>query len=487
MTNPLSGLKPESLWDAFYHLTQIPRPSGHEQAVCAWLMEWAGKHGFEAKQDEVGNVVVKVPASPGHEGAPTVILQGHVDMVPEKEASCPHDFEKDPIDVMIDGNWVTAKDTTLGADNGIGVAAGMAAAVDPSVTHGPLELVFTIDEERGLVGASSLHGDWVTGKYLLNLDSEDEAMIFVGCAGGVDTVLKVPVTTTQVQASWKAAKLHVSGLQGGHSGLEINLGHGNAIKLATRVLRALSAKTSMDIESLTGGSRRNAIPRDATCLLWMRPEDQATAETIVAEQQAEFAHEFVTKDPDVKVSLEWEDRPSKTRWTDDVTTRVIDVLSALPHGVLGMSRDLEGIVETSTNLATVTLEDAKLAIGCSSRSSVDSILADVRQGIVAIGHLAGVEIVEEDGYPGWTPDMSSHLLAVARETLSETYGKPVVVTAIHAGLECGLLSERLPGVQMISFGPDIKGAHTPQEAVSIPSALKFWDGLKSLLAALAAK
>ena len=484
--HPVEQLEPKSLWQAFYRLTQIPRPSGHEEKVCAWLMDWAKEHGFSAKQDSVGNVYIDVPASKGKESAPRIILQGHVDIVGEQETDRNHNFETDPLDVSVDGDKVTARGTTLGADNGIGVAAGLAAATDESVVHGPMTLLFTIDEERGLKGAAGINPEWLDAAYLLNLDSEDEAVIFVGCAGGADTVLGLPIKKGQALADAATAELSLSSLKGGHSGLEIHLGRGNAIKLLTRVLRKLAAEDAVALESLSGGTRRNAIPRDAVARIQVPNAKKDLAEKIASEMQDLFREELATKDADVTVSLNWTNAAPGQAWTQETLGQCLNLLTALPHGVLGMSMELPGVVETSTNLATVEEQDGTLKVGCSSRSSVGTILEEVQASVAAIGKLADCSITVEDGYPGWKPNMQAKLLEVARTTMSEVFGKPVEVTAIHAGLECGLLSERLPKVEMISFGPDIEGAHTPEEAVSIPSTKRFWDAFKALLAKLSA-
>ena len=480
--NPLKSLSPRSLWEAFYELTQIPRPSGHEERVCEWLVTWAKEHGFDVHRDEVGNVYVKVPASPGREGAPTVILQGHVDMVGEKDAGVEHDFEKDPIRVVVEGDKVTAQGTTLGADNGIGVAAALAAAVDPEVVHGPLELLFTIDEERGLKGAQGVQPDLLTGKKLLNLDSEDEAVIFVGCAGGLDTVVRLPVAEESPGGNLAYGTLKVTGLKGGHSGLEIHMGRGNAIKILARTLRHLMERVQgLGIERMEGGTRRNAIPRDAAADFFVPDAARGEVEEIVSHVHREVAEELATKDPDVRIDVVWRADGSGRAWKAEDARRAVDLIYALPHGVLGMSVEVPGVVETSSNLATVEVQDGRLVLGCSSRSFVGTILEEVHQSIAAASRLAGAEYAAEGGYPAWRPDMGSELLKVAREVLEESFGKPVEVTAIHAGLECGILSEKLPGVEMISFGPNIRGAHTPEEYVSVSSVQRFWQALRALL------
>ncbi len=483
--NPLAGLTPRSLWENFFALTQIPRPSGSEERVCGWLVDWARNHGFDAERDETGNVYVRVPATAGREQAPTVILQGHVDMVGEKDAGVEHDFERDPIRVEVDGDRVRARGTTLGADNGIGVAAALAAATDPEVAHGPLELLFTVDEERGLNGAQGVRPEALKGGYLLNLDSEDEAVIFVGCAGGLDTVIRLPVALASVPEGVAHGSLQVSGLKGGHSGLEIHLGRGNAIKVLARALRRLRDRVDgFGLERLEGGTRRNAIPRDARADFYVPEAARAQVEELVARFQEEMRTELASKDPDVTVEVVWRAGGGESGLVTRDLDRMLDLLTALPHGVLGMSPEIEGVVETSSNLATAAWEDGVLVVGCSSRSFVGSILQEVHEGIAAAGRLAGAEATAEGGYPAWTPRMDSRLLAISRRVMEESFGRPVKVTAIHAGLECGILSERLPGVEMISFGPDIRGAHTPEEYVSISSVQRFWIALRALLSEL---
>jgi dipeptidase D len=461
MSNPLQGLEPAALWRRFYELSRIPRPSGHEQAASDWT----------------------VPATAGKESAPVVILQGHLDMIPEKEKSSPHNFETDPIPVKLQGDWVETDGTTLGADNGIGLAAAMAAAEDPGGSHGPLELLVTVDEERGLRGASALKPGFVNGTYLLNLDSEEEGMLFVGCAGGADAELVLESKTRPAPSGWTPLTIAVDGLKGGHSGLEIHTGRGNAIKFLTRLLRRACSDLDLQVVSFTGGSRRNAIPRQARAELLAQADDVEKLSALCADRQEMFRTELGKADRDLTITVERQkaDPPPSRTWTEGLTGTVLDLLAALPHGVSAMSREIPGVVETSTNLATVTSEGETLTVGLNTRSSVQTILEETRQGILAAGRLAGGRAVAGHSYPGWRPDMDANLLKVARSVLEEIYGKPPLTTAIHAGLECGILSERIPGAQLISFGPDIHGAHTPQEKVSVRSTATFYKALCTLL------
>lgn len=483
MSNPLEGLEPATLWRRFYELSRIPRPSGQEHAASDWVLSWAAERSFPTGRDEAGNLRVSVPATAGKESAPTVILQGHLDMIPEKEKNSPHNFETDPIPVKLQGDWIETDGTTLGADNGIGLAAAMAAAEDPSASHGPLELLMTVDEERGLKGASALKPGFVNGTYLLNLDSEEEGMLFVGCAGGADAELILQSETRPAPSGWTPVTVGVDGLKGGHSGLEIHTGRGNAIKVMTRLLRRACSELDLQVASLAGGSRRNAIPRQARAELLTQAADAEKLGALCAAEQELFRTELGKADPDLSIRVERQkaDPPPPQTWTKGFAGTVLDLLTALPHGVSAMSREIPGVVETSTNLATVNLEGEQLTVGLNTRSSVQTILEETRQGILAAGRLAGGRAVAGHSYPGWRPDMDAKLLTVARAVLEETYGKKPLTTAIHAGLECGILSERIPGAQLISFGPDIRGAHTPQERVSVRSTATFYAALCTLL------
>jgi dipeptidase D len=357
----------------------------------------------------------------------------------------------------------------------------MAAAEDPGSSHGPLELLITVDEERGLRGASELKPGFVNGTYLLNLDSEEEGTLFVGCAGGADAELILESETRPAPSGWTHATVTVDGLKGGHSGLEIHTGRGNAIKILTRLLRRACSELDLQVVSFSGGSRRNAIPRQATAELLAQAPDVEKLSTLCTAMEKMFRAELGKADPDLSIRVETTDPPPARTWTESFTGTVLDLLTALPHGVSAMSREIPGVVETSTNLATVTWEQEKLTVGLNTRSSVQTILEETRQGILAAGRLAGGRAAAGHSYPGWRPDMDANLLKVAQSILEETCGKKPVTTAIHAGLECGILSERIPGAQLISFGPDIHGAHTPKERVSVRSTATFYKALQTLL------
>jgi dipeptidase D len=479
--SPLAALEPRSLWEHFDALTRIPRPSGHEGGAAAYVESVARRIGAEVRRDAVGNVVLAVPASAGREHAPTVILQGHLDMVAEKNKGIEHDFLKDPIRTRVEGEWVGAVGTTLGADNGIGVAAALAAATDPSVAHGPLELLFTIDEERGLTGAIGLDATLLKGRTLLNLDSEEDGAIYVGCSGGCDSILHLDPRWTAPTAGRAPLLLEVRGLRGGHSGLNIHEGRGNALKLVVRILfSALEAGVRFDLAAIRGGSKHNAIPREAEALIHVDPADRAKLDGIVACQREGFGIELAGVDDGVEVALS-DAAPAERVASADAAGRLVRLLGVLPHGVIAMSRDIPGLVETSNNLAVVELEGSHVRIVTSSRSSVAPSIRMVLDAIRAAGQLAGAEVESRDGYPGWKPNLASPALGVVREVYRRRWGREPEVKAIHAGLECGLLGEKVPGLDMVSFGPQIEGAHSPDERVHVASVDRFWGALKDVL------
>lgn len=486
MTSPLSALQPQLLWAHFDHLRQIPRSSGDEAAVRAHLVAWAKERGFEPVVDAVGNLCVRVPATKGHEHARTVILQGHLDMVAEKNKSSSHDFAKDPIGVRVDGHWVVADDTTLGADNGIGVAAALASADDPSCVHGPLELLFTIDEENGLTGANGLDGSMLKGRTLLNLDSEEDGALFVGCAGGTTTEIDVDLHRAPAPAGAVALEVTVSGLRGGHSGLNIHENRGNAHKILARILMGWLAKEPVRVDSFEGGNKSNAIPREATAVVVVSAELAEAAPVLVAEHVKKIATEYATIDPGLKVTIRRAEKMPATPADAASTKRLLQLLVGLPHGVLAMSRDIPGLTETSTNLAIVHATATGAHITTSTRSSVAVALRAGLDQANAVLALAGARFEETGAYPSWQPNMASPLLETCRRVHESMHGKRPKVTAIHAGLECGIIADRIgEAVDIISYGPEIAGAHAPGEKVDITSTARFWDFHKALLAALA--
>lgn len=480
----VSTLEPTALWTHFDRILEIPRGSKHEEKARAYVIEVAERAGLEHRTDAAGNVVVSKPAAAGREDAPTTILQAHLDMVQEKNSGTEFDFARDAIRPVRDGEYLTADGTTLGSDNGIGVAAMLAILESDGIAHGPLEFLFTIDEETGLTGASGLAGDMLAGRRLINLDSEEEGVLTIGCAGGADTYLDLPVSREPVGGD-AALAVRVHGLRGGHSGVDVHLQRANALKVLARAVGAASESGPLRIASFGGGNAHNAIPREAHAVLVPGPGD---GESVAAALEAELtaaAAEVRAVDPGLAWSVERTDAPADA-WTEETTGRALALLLALPHGVLRMSDDIEGLVESSTNLAVVAETEGRLRVLMSSRSSVMTALAAIRRSLRAFARLAGAEAREKDGYPGWKPDVSSELLGVMREVYAEVTGETPEVGAVHAGLECGIIGEKYPGMDMISFGPQIEYPHSPDERVRIPSVAPFWDVLVATLERLAA-
>jgi dipeptidase D len=479
------GLEPALLWQSFDLIRSLPHGSGNEAQLIEALKGWAAEHGFEAVQDEVGNLLVRVPASPGYEDHPVVVLQGHIDMVCEKNADTEFDFATQGIDVALDGDWLHALGTTLGADNAIGVAGAMAVAIDPDALHPPLELLMTVDEETGMTGAFGLEPGFVTGKTLINCDTEEEGAIYVGCSGGGDVIARFPLEQQKAKKGRVPYRISVKGLKGGHSGLDIHENRANAIKCLARVLWALDRHgVGLRLATLEGGSMRNAVPREATCALFIKPKRVEAMQAVVAELQAELQAEFRATDPDLVVELAEiaADAPKKIL-ERGFQAYLVRTIMAVPSAVIAMSGSVPGLVETSNNLGVVRMTDEAFELVCCARSSLGSALEAVRASLVALFELAGAHVELDDSYPGWLPDMDSPLLAKALAVHQELFG-PAEIKAVHAGLECGLLQQAIPGCDMISIGPDITGAHSPTERVSVPSTAKFYQLLVALLAAL---
>ena len=476
----IKDLQPALLFDIFDQINQVPRPSKKEEKIRQFLLDFAAKHGIEAKTDAIGNVAMRIPATPGCEDAPTVVLQGHMDMVCESNDKS-FDFENNPIKTIVEGEWVRADGTTLGADNGIGVAAGLAVCVDKTLVHGPVECLFTVDEETGLTGANNLGEGMITGSMLVNLDSEDDAEVFVGCAGGVDTTCEFHFEPVATPAGLHFLKLDVANGLGGHSGCDIHLGRANANRLVARFLWAQQQKHELALAEILGGNLRNAIPRAAHAIFGVKAEDK---DQIVAEFNqyvADVKAEFAGVEDAMTLTLTTADAPATC--IDPTTARnLIAALYAAPNGVIGMSRDLEGLVETSTNLASIKLlPDNVILVTTSQRSSVESCKWDIARRIEAIFALAGAKVTHGDGYPGWKPDMNSRLLQLASDAYEELYGIRPAVKAIHAGLECGLFKLNHPHLDMVSFGPTLQGVHSPSERMHIPAVQRFWGQLTLLL------
>ncbi|HXE97207.1 MAG TPA: aminoacyl-histidine dipeptidase [Dongiaceae bacterium] len=481
MTEAVDGLKPELFWRYFAEIACIPRPSKHEELIARYVLDTAEKLGLRATQDGCGNIVVKKPASPGREQVRSICLQAHLDMVCEKNVAKIHDFLKDPIELVRRGEVLMANGTTLGADNGVGVAANLAVMADRSLVHGPLELLFTVDEETGLTGAQNLDPALVESRTLLNLDSEEEGMLIVGCAGGRDALGRWQVAFESAPAHFVACFLSVKGLRGGHSGLEIDKGLGNAIKLLNRAVMRLSAVDAR-LSTIDGGKMRNAIPRECGALLFIPRESVNRAEELVSELNATFRGELAFVEPDLVVSMARQDGAGNGKvLVPSLQQKLCRTIAALPHGVLHMSADIPGLAETSTNLASVATTEDDIVLVTSQRSSVASRLTEAAETVAVIFELGGARVEASDGYPGWKPNLASPILKLAQECHRSLYGKDAEVRAIHAGLECGIIGERIPGMDMVSFGPTLEAVHSPDEKIYIESVAKFWEFLLAIL------
>ena len=479
----MKNLSPKAVWEHFYSLTQIPRPSGKKEDVSAFLADYGKSLGLETIVDEIGNVIIRKPASPGYENHPGVILQGHMDMVPQKNNDTVFDFEKDPIEAYVDGEWVTAKGTTLGADNGIGVAAAMAILADKSVVHPPLEVLVTVDEETGMYGAFALEGGMLQGKTLLNLDSEAEGELYVGCAGGVDTTAKFQYTPVDVEEGDVAIKVSVKGCKGGHSGCDIHLQRANANKLLFRFLKDAVANYEARLAYVEGGSLRNAIPREAAAVITIPAEGVDEIMDLVAEYENLFVAEYDGVEDNIQLTATEVECPA-TELPEDVQDFLIHAITTCPHGVYRVIPEMPDVVETSNNLAMLITEDNCVTVMCLTRSSVESRKEELQSIIESVFAMAGAEVVFSGSYPGWKPNLNSHILHVMKTTYQENYGVEPRVIIIHAGLECGIIGRNYPGMDMISFGPTIKYPHSPDEKVNIPSVAKFYEYLLATLKAL---
>ncbi len=472
----IQNLEPKPVWKHFYSLTQIPRPSKNEAKASEFVEKFGKELGLETIKDEVGNVIIKKPATPGHENKKTVILQGHLDMVPQKNSDTDFDFENDPIQAYVDGDVVKAKDTTLGADNGMGVAAAMAVLEDKNLEHGPIEALFTVDEETGMTGANELKPGLMDGEILINMDSEDEGELYIGCAGGLETNAFFHFKEESVPSDSKAFNIEVKGLKGGHSGLDIHLGRGNANKVLNRILWHANQSIDIRIASIEAGSLRNAIPREATVTVTVPSSDVGEMENFVNEVSEAVKNELSLVEPNISIEMKETDMPSSVI---DKTTQdnLIRAIYGCPHGVIRMSDAMEGMVETSTNLAVIKEQDGKIRIQTLQRSAVDTAKEDLGNMLRSVFELAGAEVVHEGAYPGWKPNPDSPILQTMKDVYSDNFGKEPKVTAIHAGLECGIISQAYPGLDMISFGPTINYPHSPDEEVNIETVQKFWDFL----------
>ena len=480
----VAELEPRSLWGHFDRILEIPRGSKEEDRIRAYVVEVAERKGLEYTVDDAGNVVVRKPGANGGEEADLTILQSHLDMVNEKNSDVEHDFSKDPIRPERDGEWLKAKGTTLGSDNGIGVAAMLALLEADDLTHPPLELLFTIDEETGLTGAAQLNGEILRGRRLLNLDTEEEDAVTVGCAGGGDSHLTLPVGRSQPASDAKALRLSLKGLKGGHSGIDIKLQRGNAVRLLARIIEAAGAGATFQLAAFDGGDKHNAIPREASAVVVVPAGD---VDGFRQRARAEFdgiRDAFRPAEPDMAFALDDADLPGDAVSADDAW-KVVHLVHGLPHGVLAMSYDIPELVETSNNVARVNLKGDAVEILTSTRSSVKSELHAVRARIAGIAHLAGASVEENEPYPGWKPDLESPILGSLKAAFEEVKGTAPVVEAVHAGLETGIIGEKVPGMDMVSFGPQIEFPHSPDERVKIPSVETFYRILTRTLEKLA--
>ncbi|KGL54685.1 MULTISPECIES: aminoacyl-histidine dipeptidase [Porphyromonas] len=477
----ITDLKPTKVWKFFHEITQVPRPSKKEEKILAYLVKFAEDRNLKYRTDEVGNLVIEKPATPGYEHLETVILQSHMDMVCEKNADKIHDFENDPIRTIIDGEWLRADGTTLGADNGIGCAAELAILDSDDIEHGPIECLFTMDEETGMTGAMNLKPGFFNGKILLNLDSEDEGELFIGCAGGMGTMAEFAYEKRETTDDYLYFEVKVSGLKGGHSGGEIHIGLGNANKILTRYLYALERELDWKLCSFQGGNLHNAIPREAHAVIGLKADQKERARVILNELAAAVEDELKRVDPGVKLEMKSAEKPAY-RIDCDTKRRLVRALYACPHGVYGMSHDIEGLVETSSNLASVKMkEDDKIYVETSQRSSTSSLISDIANTVASVFELAGAKISFRDPYPGWKPNPDSPILKAASESYERVFGRKPAVKAIHAGLECGLFLDKYPYLDMVSFGPTLRDVHSPVEKIEIKTVQLWWDHLVDIL------
>ena len=474
MSSEISGLKPERLWHYFGEILMIPRPSKKEEKIATYLVEFGNKQGLETLRDDTGNVIIRKPASPGMEHVPSVVLQSHIDMVCEKNADTVHDFDKDPIQAYVEDGWVKARGTTLGADDGIGIAAQLAILESKDMIHGPLECLFTVDEETGLTGAFGLDKSILKSRILLNLDSEDDGQIFIGCAGGKDTIAELPFTKQDVPGGMTAYRIMVTGLRGGHSGDDIQKGYGNANKILNRLLWNASGKHGLLLSEFNAGNLRNAIAREGFALAVVPEGNASTFEEYVKGFNKTVRAEFHVTEPALDVAFE---KTSQPDFVMDKSTqdKLLNAIYACPHGVIAWSQDIENFVETSTNLASVKFREDDILITTSQRSSVESAKEDISAMVASTFRLAGARTTHTDGYPGWTPNPRSEIVDITAKVYEDLFNTTPDVLAIHAGLECGLIGDKYPDMDMVSYGPTIKGAHSPDERINIETVRKFWE------------
>lgn len=473
MANALDGLKPALLWKYFAEILEVPHCSGHERALGDYFVSVAKTLKLDWQRDKAGNVMIAKPASPGHESAVGVILQGHMDMVCEKNSDVAHDFMRDPIEAEIKGDWIQARGTTLGSDNGVGVASALAVLEDRSLVHGPLECLFTVDEETGLTGANRLQKGFLKGKRLFNLDSEEEGTFTIGCSGGADS--EIILSLERKKRKYKDLyRLKLFGFRGGHSGLDINQGRGNAIRLLARLLYEVQGKFKFELVHVEGGNKRNAISREAWADFYAERAQVNRIQAFLKERFANIQNEYKAVEKEARSSFEKAEDSKEDPLTTHSQNTLIRFLLSLPHGVIAMHPEIAKLVETSTNLAIIRCQKKQAQIISSSRSSVASSLAAVRDNIRALAELVGARVIQPGGYPGWEPNLQSELLKRLKDIYKNIFGREPVIKAVHAGLECGIIGEKFPGMDMISFGPTIEHPHSPEERVHIGSVENFW-------------
>ncbi len=474
MNEELKKLKPEQLWYYFTEILEIPRPSKKEEKIIKYLLDFGRNNNLETIQDEVGNILIRKPATQGMENIKSVVLQSHMDMVCEKNADVEFDFDNDPIQAWIDGAWVKAKGTTLGADDGIGIATQLAILGSTEIEHGPIECLFTIDEETGLTGAFGLKPGFLKSEILLNLDSEDDGELFIGCAGGKDTVITMGFTKVPLPKGYVSYKVSVSGLVGGHSGDDIQKGRANANKLLNRVLWYSADNFDLRVHNFDGGNLRNAIARESFAIVCLPSGNEKDFVEYINKFEKIAKSEYKITEPDLKINSTKTDEPAFL--IDEQTQeKLLNAIYACPHGVIAWSADIPNFVETSTNLASVKFKDDEIIITTSQRSSVESAKDDICSMVASVFRLTGAKIKHTDGYPGWTPNPNSMIVDLTRDSYKKLFSEDPKVLAIHAGLECGLIGDVYPEMDMISYGPTIKGAHSPDERLKIDTVIKFWD------------
>ena len=482
----IKDLEPKTVWKYFHEITQVPRPSKKEEKIIKYIEGVAAEHNIAIKKDEAGNLLLSSPATKGYEKLPVVILQAHLDMVCEKNNDVKLDFDKDPIKTVVDGEWLRAEGTTLGADNGIGVAAALAVVTSKDIEHGPIECLFTVDEETGLTGANAIKEGFMTGDILLNLDSEDEGQVFVGCAGGKGTVATFAYKAAPAPASDQYFKITVTGLNGGHSGCDIHKGLGNANKILARFLYKLQEQFTFSLAEIQGGNLHNAIAREACAVIGTAPKNREQIRIMLNNFAADIENELKRVDSKVKLIMETTDSP-ETCLPEALKEKLIYSLLACPHGVIDMSHEIKGLVETSTNLASIKMVgNAEIVIGTSQRSSTESAKNAIADQVASVFRLAGAEVVHSAGYPGWAPNPDSKILKVAQKSYKTLFKKEAEIMAIHAGLECGLFLEKYPNLDMISFGPTLRSVHSPDERIEIKTVDLWWKHLLDILKSIPA-